>query len=218
MPKTWEPKLLQSQAANDRADLETILQDLEHVMGCCELLLHRGTHPLTDLEAKALIDSVVIRYRRCFTGGQRARLDPKTLPSLRGALIARHDFFWNLANKHIAHSVNGFELNASVIHVAEDGNGQLLRGGLGSRGSATLELSLDDIHQFCDLVQDLVTDVTAHHISLSKEVELDVEAMSDEEVRALPEGYPPCEAKIDVSRHRQWPKRAARHHRKMDVI
>jgi hypothetical protein len=205
MPKSWQPRLLQSQAANHRADLETIIEDLDHVAKCCDLLLTRGIHPLGDIEAKALFDSIATRYRRCFNSGARKPLDRK---DLQGEDVERHAFFYAIADKHIAHSVNGFGLRASTVYIAVDDRGQLHRGGLGSQGSSTLELSLHDIAQFSEFVGELIADAKAVHASLSERLKLEVVDMSDEQLRDLPEGFAPLHAKMDVLQRRQWPKPA----------
>ena len=208
MPKTWRPKLLQSNAANHRADLETTIDDLEHVVGCCDLILNKGQHPIENLEAAALLDSLAIRYRRCFKGGIRQGLDPKALDSIKGPAFALHTFFWFLASKHIAHSVNGFQLNASTIHIAEDKAGKIHRGGIGSQGGRTLELCLLDIQRFGALVQKLIDEVKTVHVARTKEVQLETELMSEAELRALPDGFAPLDGQMSVIQSREWPKRS----------
>jgi hypothetical protein len=206
MPKTYSPRLLQTEAANRRADLELIIRDLEHILQCCDLMLSKHQHPILNFEAAALLDSIAIRYRRCFGSGVRTSLDPAEMPSLQGDATERHEFFWDLANKHVAHSVNGFEMNATVVYVAEDEVGNVSKGGLGSQGSATLELSLHDIRRFGNHVESLLANIRAEHELFTQQVNVEVDAMSEQQLRGLPDGFVPFEPRLNVKGRRQWPK------------
>ena len=96
------------------ADMGGVLQDLRWVVAACERLLPRLEKPNENtLELEALESSAIVRYCRCFSGGVRTAflldgnwLDklPQDLKGAHSAAIARRD-------KHIAHSVNDWELN-----------------------------------------------------------------------------------------------------------
>jgi hypothetical protein len=97
------------------ADQVSMHQDLNFVQDCCKHLLammelpddQRNTTMLRSLWTAALV-----AYARCFGTGRRFGLsdeDVEKLP-LEGQVIDVHKWFQNMRNKHIAHSVNPFEI------------------------------------------------------------------------------------------------------------
>jgi hypothetical protein len=210
MPRSFSPRLISSGAAKSRADLSLAKQDLEHVAACCTEILERGQHPMMDTTSRALLDSAVVRYGRCFNRGKRTRLD-KVVKQLADEHVRMHEFVMSLRDKHIAHSVNEFEMAGSQIYVAVLENGELVRGGLGIGGSSTLGLSMDDVESFealARMVSDRVKDWAKR---LDVVVAEEIGAMTDDQILALPEGFPPIERAQDVKATRTWPpKRAAK--------
>jgi hypothetical protein len=96
------------------ADLVSITDDLEFVIRACERLHVKmvAAEAVDPVVARALWMSALVAYARCFKTGKRRRLtleDVKALP-LQGDVVEWHWFLMNMRNKHIAHSVNPFEI------------------------------------------------------------------------------------------------------------
>lgn len=74
------------------------------------------------LVLECMADAALIRYGRCFSGGIRtAFLVPQGwIDELPADLRAGHRDFLDLRDKHIAHSVNDWELNIPVARVRID--------------------------------------------------------------------------------------------------
>ncbi len=53
--------------------------------------------------------SALIRYARCFAAGKRFGLSKDIYQNLQGEPLKVHQFYIDLRNRHIAHSVNPFE-------------------------------------------------------------------------------------------------------------
>lgn len=91
------------------ADLRAIMQDFETIMQCCSRLEKR----LEDKSDYILIESLwiaaVIKYARCFATGKRFGLSQDIYLHLQGEPVKAHQFYIDLRNKHIAHSVNAYE-------------------------------------------------------------------------------------------------------------
>ena len=69
-----------------------------------------------DMLEQSLWTTALIAYARCFGTGVRARLD-KSIYGDREDAIRWHDYFKNTRDKHLAHSVNPFEVTATGIAV-----------------------------------------------------------------------------------------------------
>jgi hypothetical protein len=207
MPTTYTPRLLQSAAANENADLHLIELELIYVLRCCEKLLERNEYLGASVESSALLDSIAIRYRRCFNSGVRARLSSYSLACIQADDEGLHNFFLHFADKHVAHSVNGFEGYASAIQVGIDqGDGTIRRGGMAGQGYFAVPLSLAKISSFAELLRKLIPEVQVVHSNVTDRVQGEVDAMTDEELLALPEVIPPLEHPIPVDERRRWPK------------
>lgn len=205
----WFPKLLTTAAAKKLADLELILHDLEHVVACCDLMLGVGHHPLYDTRSRAFLDSLVVRYRRCFNEGVRQSLSISDFSSLDAEQIKLHDFFYCLGNRHIAHSVNGFEMSGIKVYIDIDDLGNLTRGGLGKHVSNTLGLSLElnEIVNFKQLVTFLIEEVGREKVRTEETVKHELSLMTDRDIRQLPDGFPPHHHGAKVKKQRTWPKK-----------
>lgn len=205
MPKSFIPKLLTSETANKLADLRLIQEDLQHVRECCALILKEQHCILTSTKGRAFLDSLVIRYRRCFASGIRTKLKLELL-TLDEDQLELHNFFYGIAGKHIAHAVNNFELNGTTIHIAVDEDGNIVRGGLGNQGFRTLNLSMQKIDSF-EIYLEALLEKVKEFIQISTEaINAEVAAMTDDELQNLPEGFAPCDH-TDVTKSRKWPKK-----------
>lgn len=110
-----------TEEAQMAADLASILTDLRHVeWGICKILSLPSETEHFDPLRIALIDSVVIRYRRCFASGIRSHLEEYVVEQVAPKYLETHRYFWDLGNKHIAHSVSAAENMFSIVILDED--------------------------------------------------------------------------------------------------
>ena len=202
MPRHWTYKLLRSKAAKSHADLILVLHDLRHAKLCCDEILTRDKHPLTCHISHALFDSCVVRYRRCFNDGLRAKLN-KLLASLTPQEASLHSFIVTLVNKHTAHSENEFERAYSKLYISISEDGVLTRGSFGGGFHRTLALSLQTIEEISVLIDRLITVTELWQKEIESRLAKEVAAMSDEEIRQLPDDTPFI-GDFDVSRPRSW--------------
>lgn len=111
-----------SQKARELADLDSILLDLRSILESCRRLIQ-----LIDSESgdavllEALWTSSLVRYVRCFSHGRRAGLRPEILDEIIEGAREAHQFFKEIRDKHISHSVNPFEqVEVGVILTPEN--------------------------------------------------------------------------------------------------
>lgn len=92
------------------ADLGSILQDLTFTIEICKRLIQLLKD---DSQDPVLLESfwtaALIHYVRCFTSGKRYGLSKGIFEDLPGDAIEVHEFYKNLRDKHIAHSVSPYE-------------------------------------------------------------------------------------------------------------
>ncbi len=106
------------------ADMEGVLRDLSWTVDLCDQILRRmrrGPRGSTT-ELEAMQAAALIRYGRCFKGGVRTAfiLNEDWITKLPSDLQAAHRDFEILRDKHIAHSVNDWELNIPVAVLHRD--------------------------------------------------------------------------------------------------
>jgi len=112
---TEKPKELPIAKANSSetqklADLAAIIQDFRTIMQTCSRLKNLLDENSKDhILIESLWVSALIKYARCFATGKRFSLSKDIYQDLQGEPLEAHQFFINLRNKHIAHSVNPFE-------------------------------------------------------------------------------------------------------------
>lgn len=202
MSNTFSPKLLTSRTANELADLRLIQEDLRHVQDCCSQLLNEQHCMLTSTKGKALLDSLAVRYRRCFNSGVRTPLKLGSLDITTDEQTL-HDFFYAIVDKHIAHSVNNFELNGTTVYIAIKSDGNIVRSALGANGAKTVNLSLHDVKRFKSYVISLLQKIELLNKKYSEIVSSEVAAMTDEELKKLPDGFAILDRDLDVKETRK---------------
>ncbi|HET9509853.1 MAG TPA: hypothetical protein VFO80_01780, partial [Sphingomonas sp.] len=101
----------------EAADLTSIAADLEQVVAAAKVLIDQTEDESFEPLRLALLDSVVIRYRRCFTTGIRMALKRSNVLKVAPEYELIHSFFYDLGNKHIAHSVSALEQAAAIVHL-----------------------------------------------------------------------------------------------------
>ena len=103
------------------ADLVGVEQDLRWTAQASALLANRAKRHQQDIMAlEAMHDTALIRYGRCFkTGLRNAFCIPRSwIEDLPPALRRAHQDALDLRDKHIAHSVNDWEINTPVAQIA----------------------------------------------------------------------------------------------------
>ena len=106
---------LESPSAARLADLASILQDLRFIVGCCDLLMAQLRLPDPERDGVAVAaawSAALIAYRRCFDAGVRGGLTVADVQALglQGEVLKIHKFLHDMRDKHIAHSVNPYEV------------------------------------------------------------------------------------------------------------
>jgi hypothetical protein len=105
--------LLEGPRAKALADLGAVVQDLKFVMRCCAKLIRAmDEDPQDDVLMQALFTAAVITYARCFNTGKRGGLNDSDLTKLgfEGDPRGFHRQVMDMRSKHVAHSVNPFEM------------------------------------------------------------------------------------------------------------
>lgn len=111
---------LKGPEAHRLADMAGVLSDLRLSAETVAEIARRTAEPqLNRLILSALLDSAIIRYGRCYgTGGRtKFRIPRAWIDALPGDLRQAHSDFLDLRGKHIAHSVNDWEINTPVVRV-----------------------------------------------------------------------------------------------------
>lgn len=99
-----------SSEAQRLADLAAIIQDFKSIMQACSRLKNLLEENSQDnLLIESLWVSALIKYARCFATGKRFGLSKNIFQNLHGESLKAHQFYIDLRNKHIAHSVNPYE-------------------------------------------------------------------------------------------------------------
>lgn len=115
-----EQQLRQAELRTDDAallgDLSLIVLDLRSVIELCRRLSAEMAKP-KEHQDNQLIEgfwtAALVKYVRCFTTGKRFGLEPSVFAEFEGG-VTTHQYFKNMRDKHVAHSVNPF----GDVHVA----------------------------------------------------------------------------------------------------
>jgi len=104
------------------ADLYGIAFDLDIAEELCSKVVDLGkSKPRDFFVEEGLVSAAVIKYGRCFTKGVRMRLGVNDLAGLDPDNITAHEYFIELRNKFVAHSVNAFEETYVTVSAREKG-------------------------------------------------------------------------------------------------
>ena len=92
------------------ADLYGIVFDLEVAAHLCDKAIELGRPRQLDyLVVEGLVAAAVVRYCRCFPSRGRLGLRREDITELGDDNLQTHDYFKDLRDKFVAHSVNPFE-------------------------------------------------------------------------------------------------------------
>lgn len=101
---------LKSTKAKELADRAAIFQDLAFCVACCARAIENLRAASQDaVLIRALWTAALVAYARCFTSGVRYGLTSDLFEHFDGEPRETHEYYVDLRNKHIAHSVNQFE-------------------------------------------------------------------------------------------------------------
>lgn len=125
--------------ARKAAELHAIMQDLDYVTEICDELENRllGQEaeeddegpPDADIEDyvdRSLWIAALITYARCFGGGVRHPLPVSLFKRTPGMdYTDLHNYYYNMREKHAAHSVNSLEAHDAVVSLDRKPDGSL---------------------------------------------------------------------------------------------
>lgn len=103
--------MLLDEDAQVLADINGLRRDLRLVEQACTVIDIRKGEPGAEHIRRACFDSAVMRYRRCFNGGIRDLFPKILMIKLTQRQLELHNRILDLANKSVAHCVDGSEEN-----------------------------------------------------------------------------------------------------------
>ena len=113
--------------AEELARIGGIRHDLNRVLEYCSVLEALSPAPITMEPLQPLLvwetvsTACVITYARCFASGFRRPLEHTLLDTAPEHLRNAHTYFFEIRNKHVAHSVNSSEDNAVMLEFGMKG-------------------------------------------------------------------------------------------------
>ena len=160
------------------ADLYGIVFDLDAATYLCEKAVEQGQPRRHDsLLVEGLVAAAVVRYGRCFSTGARSGLRRQDIAKLNADDLATHNYFKDLRDKFVAHSVNPFEVTYVTTTTRErDGTKCPIRS-VGA-GQHRLLLSADTAEALAHLIS-MVKAIVQVRVSAEKQRLLEV-------IQALP--------------------------------
>lgn len=185
--------------ALDLAELASVERDLAWAASACRLVYTRVGSPSTDMLRRACIDAALMRYRRCFNTGRRTSLADADL-ALSPDELALHDLVLFLADKSIAHCVDGDEQSLPYLLVQTHPTDSTFKARLQTCTTTTSHYNVVDAKAFealCDkviavvrakaedLANKITSELTSHPTSIIKELApVDTVIMDGDEVMA----------------------------------
>ncbi|WP_375285271.1 hypothetical protein [Marinicauda pacifica] len=167
--------------------LYLIENDLRLVRQLVELTEFVGGYLTTTLNVrnKAAVTSALVHYRRIFTSGVRQKLLKSDIPA---SWIALHDEVIAVTDKHVAHSINEYEVPHVTLSVRELGSSITVTG-LRYGMMGTTEISACNFRRLSDLCCLLIEHVVVpRREGLEKRVLERAAGLSEQELRDLPDG------------------------------
>ena len=197
MTEPYRAARLTGQAATRYGNLMGLKSDLAFVVVACERLIAlldteegregRWTSEDADIVIKySLWSASLVAYARCFRSGIRKGLDDSIFSTLPGDAKQVHEYFLDVRDKHIAHSVSPFEQHRiGVLLPSEQSEASEV---IGTVGFTVLQLFPDQdgvrslqrlAHLLVEQVSGLIDDVIA-------EVEAEARSVPIEELYRRP--------------------------------
>lgn len=119
--------------ARESEDYHGIYRDLEFVVSVTRqlrgVLLQQSSQPsdvpssvgMSDNVLRSLWLAALVTYGRCFHQGKRRWLDESVFEGETEGVLEWHRYFRNTRDKHVAHSVNPFEVHATRVEITDHG-------------------------------------------------------------------------------------------------
>jgi hypothetical protein len=189
----------ESEASAEYADLLSTQVDLLFARSSAELALGltpvegnaKGSQVHTDLtNLKALWNAAVIAYSRCFIGGIRTtRLDPafQKLGAKSQEAKRSHQYFIDLRNKYIAHSVNRFEETQVLVFCTDGVSGGDPRRGFGGLSLMPAYEEPSNVQSFINLCKVMLSEVDEQMETAVSTIEREINSLTPQAIAALPE-------------------------------
>ena len=106
--------------SRELAELGGIIEDLKWVEDACTKLVDLWKDPQRDaLLLEGMSAAALVRDFRCFSSGVRPRLPSEIVEKAPDAWRKAHQYYKDVRDKHVAHSVNLLEENAITATVPE---------------------------------------------------------------------------------------------------
>ncbi|HEV2097579.1 MAG TPA: hypothetical protein VGR45_01495 [Stellaceae bacterium] len=101
--------------AQNLADYTSIAFDLRTARDFATTMLNENQKPLPNVSLHdPFMVATVIRYARAFSTGVRVKVYEEAVSTLSDQQRSKHDYFMQMRDKYIAHSVNAFEESTPV--------------------------------------------------------------------------------------------------------
>lgn len=143
------------------ADLTGVEVDLNATEDICALLLTKTAEKQTDWTlTEALCAAALIRYGRAFGSGIRAGVPHEIIALLSDELQETHQYFKNLRDRWIAHSLNAFEENIVHAYLVPEERGPKGIASISVQHQRVITLSSEDIARLKALAAEIRKHVT----------------------------------------------------------
>lgn len=192
-------------SSKERGDLDLMKDDLIHVKECASGLLKIFDDPIKMSSIghveTALLDSALIRYRRCFNRSIRISLNTDFTKE-DGDVKEAHNYFLDIADKHVARSVNSFEnAGVSVLFSKRESDSIYIPDKVSVSKFKTLMISSAEIC-LLDYLADYFIDVISKKIKLlDASIIENTSTMEEFEVESLKKRMPTSEDYIKRQKH-----------------
>lgn len=152
-PKHISPVPLVFKEAHDVAGLGAIDQDLEWVTQCAQRLkVVRSMKESDFIVIESFMIAMMVKYGRCFATGVRRSMPKEIILSLPKKYRERHEYFKNLRDKYIAHSVNYYEQYWTTAYIDKADPKHQKFDSIGFRHERMGNISIKEIDSLIELV------------------------------------------------------------------
>lgn len=172
-----------SEKARELADIASIILDLRAILDSCKRLLQLMDSDSDDqVLLESLWTSALVRYVRCFSHGKREGLRTDILDELIDGAREVHQFFKDIRDKHISHSVNPFEqVKVGVVLTPREGADRKVEG-ISTLHIRQLASSREGVETLFRLVYELEKEVSERGKELQSQVMEEARELSVEEL------------------------------------
>jgi hypothetical protein len=149
----WRYVHFENKEAQRLADLNGITYDLHLVGSICDQFLQIENNFSTEssLISQCLFISAVVTYGRTLNSGVRSGVTRQQIEQLPIELQEQHQYFKDIRDKFIAHSVNAFEENCVKIYLTPEERGERSVSSIGLGHSRVIALSHQDMQSLKNL-------------------------------------------------------------------